>query len=129
MSDKTIVVKTHDVHLDLEYSKWIFEIKERYRNTQIRAAVKINAEQLIFNWLLGKDLVIRRVEEKWGSGVVEQVSLDLQNEFPMAKGFSTTNLWNMKKWYLFYSNKLQQVVGESIKDISVKQLNQYVGII
>ena len=43
-----------------------------------------------------------KVDEKWGAGVVEQVSLDLQNEFPAAKGFSTTNLWNMKKWYLFF---------------------------
>ena len=28
---------------------------------------------------------------------VEQLSLDLQNEFPKAKGFSARNLWNMKK--------------------------------
>ena len=36
---------------------------------------------------------------------MEQLSLDLQNEFPKAKGFSARNLWNMKKWYLFYSGK------------------------
>lgn len=53
MGDTPIVVKSHDIHLDTEYSKWMHEIKERYRNTQIRAAVKVNAEQLIFNWLLG----------------------------------------------------------------------------
>ena len=28
----------------------------------------------------------------------------LQNEFPDATGFSARNLWNMKKWYLFYSS-------------------------
>lgn len=43
--------------------------------------------------------------------------LDLKAAFPKAKGFSTTNLWNMKKWYLFYSTnkaneKLQQLGGE-----------------
>ncbi len=81
--------------------------------TQIKAALKVNSEQLIFNWSLGQELATRKIEEKWGSGIVEQVSLDLQNEFPSAKGFSTTNLWNMKKWYNFYSEKLQQVVGES----------------
>jgi hypothetical protein len=42
--------------------------------------------------------------KKWGKGIVEQLSLDLQNEFPDAKGFSARNLWNMKKWYLFYSS-------------------------
>lgn len=115
MKKEPIIVKSHDVHLDSEYTQWIHEIKERYRNTQIKAAMKVNSEQLLFNWLLGKDLVTRKAEEKWGAGIVEQVSLDMQNEFPHAKGFSTTNLWNMKKWFLFYSGdykKLQQLVGE-----------------
>ncbi len=115
MKKEPVIVKSHDIHLDSEYTQWIHEIKERYRNTQIKAAVKVNSEQLLFNWLLGKDLVTRKAEEKWGAGIVEQVSLDMQNEFPHAKGFSTTNLWNMKKWFLFYSGnyeKLQQLVGE-----------------
>lgn len=57
------------------------------------------------------ELVQKKAEERWGAGVVEQVSLDLQREFPNADGFSTTNLWYMKQWYLFYSQgdtKLQQ---------------------
>ena len=79
--------------------------------------VKVNSEQLLFNWELGRDLVERKAEETWGRGIVEQVSLDLQNEFPGVQGFSTRNLWNMKKWYLFYSadehrEKLQQLVAE-----------------
>lgn len=127
MKDTPIVVKSHDIHLDKEYSQWMYEIKERYRHTQVRAAVKVNAEQLMFNWLLGKDLVTRKVDEKWGAGVVEQVSLDLQNEFPSAKGFSTTNLWNMKKWYLFYSENIQQLAGENYDDFCINQLKQYSG--
>ncbi len=48
-----------------------------------------------------------------------QLSLDLQAEFPDVKGFSTSNLWYMKKWYQFYepvlkSEKLQQLVGEIV---------------
>lgn len=125
--DKTVVVKTHDIHLDADYSSWMYELKERYRHTQIKAAVKINSERLMFNWLLGKDLVTRRADERWGTGVVEQVSLDLQNEFPLAKGFGTTNLWNMKKWYMFYSEKLQQLAGENVNDFDINQLKQYNG--
>ena len=111
------IVSSHDIHLDDEYAAWIAEVKHRYRSAQVKAAVKVNAEKLLFNWLLGCDLVRKKAEERWGSGVVEQVSLDLQNEFPDEKGFSTSNLWYMKKWYLFYTDpdsqqKLQQVVGE-----------------
>lgn len=46
---------------------------------------------------------MRKSEEKWGHGIVEQLSLDLQNEFPEVRGFSARNLWNMKKWYSFYA--------------------------
>lgn len=109
------VVKIHDVNIDKDYMAWLNEIKARYRNAQIKAAVKVNAEQLLFNWRLGRDLVMWRAEEKWGSGIVEQVSLDLQASFPETKGFSTTNLWRMKQWYLFYaqnSKKLPQLVQD-----------------
>ncbi|MBO5569993.1 MAG: DUF1016 domain-containing protein, partial [Clostridia bacterium] len=121
MGEKPFVVKSHDVFMDSEYREWITELKQRYQASQIKAAVKVNSEQLLFNWQLGRDLVIRRAEEKWGRGVVEQVSLDLQSAFPDAKGFGTSNLWYMKKWYQFYaesagisvSEKLQQLVGEN----------------
>ncbi|MCD7883082.1 MAG: hypothetical protein LUI87_05175 [Lachnospiraceae bacterium] len=36
------IVKPHDVHLDSEYVQWLHDIKERYRGTQIKAAVKVN---------------------------------------------------------------------------------------
>lgn len=116
-SERTKVVKTHDVKIDSNYIQWLNDIKSRYRSAQIKAAVKVNAEQLIFNWQLGRDLVTRKAEEQWGSGVVEQLSMDLQAAFPESKGFSTTNLWRMKQWYKFYSSeiaqqKLPQLVGE-----------------
>ena len=103
MDDRPFVVRSHDVRKDSEYREWLLEIKNRYRNTQIKAAVKVNSEQLLFNWQLGRDLVTLRAEEKWGKGVVEQLSLDLQDAFPNVKGFSARNLWFMKLWYSFYS--------------------------
>ena len=111
------IVKSHDIHIDADYANWIADIKSRYRSAQVKAAVKVNAEKLLFNWQLGRDLVQKKAEERWGAGVVEQVSLDLKREFPDAEGFSTSNLWYMKKWYLFYvdgdaEEKLQRAVGE-----------------
>ena len=104
MSDnKPFIVKSHDVHLDSDYRQWLSDLKSRYHRIQIKAALKINSEQLLFNWQLGRDLVVRRAEEKWGKGIVEQVSLDLQAEFPNVKGFSARNLWNLKRWYSFYA--------------------------
>ena len=139
-------VRTHDIKLDKEYTQWIYDIKQRFRNAQIKATIKVNSEQLLFNWQLGRDLVVRKAEEKWGNGIVEQVSLDLQAAFPEAKGFSARNLWNMKKWYSFYTSyedfgdavnalsnqvdigslKLQQVTAEIQEIVSDEKLQQAV---
>ena len=101
--DEPMLVKSHDIRLDEEYVNWIADIKHRYRSAQVKAAVKVNGEKLLFNWQLGRDLVQKKAEERWGAGVVEQVSLDLKREFPNADGFSVRNLWYMKQWYLFYT--------------------------
>ena len=87
--------------------------------------MKVNSEQLLFNWQLGRDLVLRKSEEKWGRGIVEQLSLDLQQEFPEVKGFSARNLWNMKKWYSFDalaedSDDLIQAVDNKFNFDSIK---------
>ena len=104
-SDEPSMVSSYDIHIDGDYAEWIAEVKHRYRSAQVKAAVKVNAEKLLFNWQLGRDLVQKKAEERWGSGVVEQVSLDLRREFPNEKGFSAPNLWFMKKWYLYYTEK------------------------
>lgn len=120
------LVHSHDVHLDSDYTQWLVELKARYRQAQVRAAVKVNVEKLLFNWQLGRDLVIKKAESRWGEGIVEQLSLDLQSEFPDDTGFSARNLWDMKKWYLYYttsesSEKLRQLVAEMPSSLSEEE--------
>ena len=109
--------KIQSLHLDEDYSLWLAELKNRYHNAQLKAAVKVNSEKLQYNWQLGAELVMKKAEERWGAGIVEQLSKDLQNAFPNAEGFTARNLWHMKQWYLFYSHseyeqKLKQVVSQ-----------------
>ena len=124
--EKPRMVKSHDVHLDADYADWIAELKHRYRSAQVKASVRVNSEKLLFNWQLGRDLVQKKAEEKWGAGVVEQVSLDLQREFPNAEGFSTSNLWYMKQWYLFY-NQPDRKLYQAGKEIDNEKLQRPVG--
>lgn len=111
------IVRAKDFRIDADYAAWLSEIKRRYVSAQIKASFKVNTEKLRFNWSIGRDLVTRKAEERWGSGVVEQLSLDLRDAFPQEKGFSSRNLWRMKQWYLFFSTpeayeKLPQLVAE-----------------
>ena len=78
--EKARIVKSHDINIDADYINWIAEVKHRYRSSQVKAAVRVNAEKLLFNWQLGRDLVQKKAEERWGSGVVEQ---GLFNSFRM----------------------------------------------
>ena len=112
---ESLIVKSHDVTLDSEYAEWIAEVKHRYRSAQIKTSFKVNAEKLLWNWQMGRDLVQKKAEERWGAGIVEQVGLDLRREFPFSSNFSARNLWYMKQWYLFYTEnmeKLKQLVSE-----------------
>lgn len=109
MAKEPYITNGGDFKLDIEYGTWLQSLKSSYRKSQIKAAIKVNAEKLRWNWNVGRDLVLRKAEEHWGSGVVERLSLDLRNEFPDEKGFGADNLWLMKRWYLFYSQKLDQV--------------------
>ena len=115
-----MMVSSHDIHLDTDYAEWIAEVKHRYRSAQVKAAVKVNAEKLLWNWQMGRDLVQKKAEERWGAGVVEQVSLDLQKEFPNVDGFSTSNLWRMKQWFLFYTSEPEKL-AQGVRELQSKE--------
>ncbi len=73
---------------------------------------------LKFYWELGRDMVEMKIEERWGEKVIQKLSLDLRNQIPNAHCFSRTNLYYIKKFYLLYSQEIenvQQVVGQNEK--------------
>ena len=100
---------------DSGYVQWLSELKQRYRQSQAKAAVHVNHGMLEFYWSLGKDIVALKAESKWGSDFYNQLSIDLKQTFPQQKGFSVTNLKYVKRWYLFYYEQItnrQQPAGE-----------------
>ena len=124
MTDKPHFVFRDGMTADSNYVQWIADIKSRYRNSQIKAAIRVNTALLEFYWSIGRDLVALKAEERWGSGIVKQFALDMRNAFPDAKGFSDTNVKYMKRWYLFYYERViksQQPVG-LLKDKGSHQL-------
>lgn len=110
---------------DKDYQQWISELKLRIHQSQIKAAVKVNTELLQLYWSIGADLVEKKAEARWGGGVIEQLSSDLQDEFPEIKGFSVRNLWYIKRWYLFYNQddkKILSLYSELEKEQKLQQL-------
>lgn len=100
--------------LDKDYAQWVEDLSVRYSQSQVRASVKVNRELLRYYWELGRDIEEMHVEERWGQGVVKNLSADLQHRNPNATGLSRTNIYYAKKFYLLYSQYLEivpQVVG------------------
>ena len=100
---------------DNEYKQWLIDLKQKIRQSQIKVAIKVNAELLHLYWDLGHDIVVRQMETTWGSNFFEQLSKDLKKEFPDMNGFSKSNLYNIKQFYLFYNKDdkiFQQLVGK-----------------
>ena len=106
--------------LDKDYLKWVKELCKRYRQSQIKAAVKVNHVVLQFYWDLGKDICYKEAENKYGSKFYATLSRDLRNEIPDAEGLSERYLRYTKKFYQLYNQKikiLQQIAANSESEI------------
>ena len=59
----------------------------------------VNTEMIYMYWNIGK-IISENIE--WGNKFVDNLSIDLKNEFPNIQGFSVRNLRNMRKFYEEY---------------------------
>lgn len=102
------IVKSH------EYKKFFCKLKEEIIIARQKAYQTVNKQLVELYLHIGKDIYEKMEISNWGEGVVERLSNDLQKEFPDMKGFSSRNLWEMKKLYEIYKDnqKLQPLVAE-----------------
>ena len=97
-----------------DYKIWINELKKQVRSVQIKAAIAVNFELIKFYWELGKMISDKQEFYNWGDKLIDQISLDLKEEFPEMKGFSIRNIKYCRNFYTFYCNSSigQQVVAQ-----------------
>lgn len=92
-----------------EYSKIFLNVKNTIAEAQIRAAAAANQELINLYWAIGKIMHSQQELAGWGSKFIEKLTIDIQNEFPGIEGFSRSNLFRMKAFYLAYPNCLPPV--------------------
>lgn len=108
-----------------EYKAWIEDIKKRIKQSQIKASVKVNYEMLDLYWDLGRNIVAKQINAKWGDGFLTTMSKDLKKTFPNMSGFSVQNLKSIRYWYKFYTtdeNGLQAVSQIDMIEKMVKSI-------
>ncbi len=105
------LIKTNE-----RYRKWIADVSRRFRQRQLKAAVRVNEEMLRFYWDIGKDISAMSEDASYGSGFYKTVSGDLSEIFPTVHSFSATNLKYMRYLYEMYpaaGENCQQLVDGS----------------
>lgn len=100
--------------LSPEYLDFRNEITSRIRSAQYEALKAVNKEMIALYWEIGRRITEQQAALGWGKSVVENLSRDIQKEFPGIKGFGVSNMWDMARFYAEYrSNEiLQPLVGE-----------------
>lgn len=113
--NKPAFVKRDSIISGKEYAQLLGKLKERFRRSQIKAAVKVNTEMLEFYWEMGRDISRLYANAKYGTAFFDCLSLDLRAEFPNQTGFSSANIRYTKRWYEFYNQNntnLQRLIEE-----------------
>lgn len=104
-----------------EYFSWIGELKKRYRSTQIKAAVAVNAALLEFYWNLGKDICEKYPGKKRNARFFGELSADLKLSIPEGTGFSPNNLRYIRAFHELYSLRQPQLEGDAADGTYLQQ--------
>jgi len=96
----------------------ISELRQEILKSRLQAAKLVNRELLLLYYKAGMLMTKRFEAEKWGAKVMDTLSADLQKAFPGLRGFSKSNLTNMRLFYQAYSSP------EFLQSLTVKLQNK-----
>lgn len=88
--------------LPLGYTDLLRDLKQRIQQAQLRTVLNVNKEIIKLYWDIGKIIVEKQKQQKWGAKVTERLGEDLQKNFPGIEGFSKRNIFRMRSFYLAY---------------------------
>lgn len=78
------------------YTSILNSLKEKIRQSRIRAIQSVNAELVQTYWEIGKVILEQQEAEGWGSKVIDRLANDLHLEFSDMKGLSVRNFKYMR---------------------------------
>lgn len=102
--------KTKKTNITKSYVLFLEALKARVRQSQLKASIAVNTELIQLYWDIGRLIVEKQEEEGWKTQVIDRLCKDLQNTFPGIEGFSRTNIFRMRSFYLAYA-RVPQAVG------------------
>ena len=93
--------------MNKEIVEAVKNIKSAILKSQSQIALNGNRIQLSLYFGIGKYISENTRNNYWGTGAIENISSQLQKEMPGLRGFSTTNLKNMRTFFEEWNNESQ----------------------
>ena len=98
------------------YKDFIITLKQKIYSAKTKAIVSANRLMIELYFEIGKEIVSNQQSQGWGKSVVEQMSKDLKDEFGEKSGYSSSNLWRMRSFYIAYKD--DEYLAQLVRDIS-----------
>ena len=101
-------------------------IKTAILQSQAYAVKAVNQEQLALYYGIGRYISANTRNNKWGTGALKSISEQLRQELPGLRGFSETNLKNMRlfyeAWICIESNSSVSTAELTKQPVAIRQL-------
>jgi predicted nuclease of restriction endonuclease-like (RecB) superfamily len=111
-----------------KYNEMLFEIIAEVKMTRIVIANRLSSSVTQLYWNIGKRLASEKLEKGYGGKVVEQLNIKIKSEFPDTEGFSPRSLWDMKRFYEFYT-ETNQILPQAVAVSEDNILPQVVAVL
>ncbi|MCL2083261.1 MAG: PDDEXK nuclease domain-containing protein [Oscillospiraceae bacterium] len=89
------------------YREAVLKIKDAILQARYRVSANANAEMLNLYYGVGQYISENTRMGKWGTGVMEKISEQLQGEIPGLHGFSPSNMKNMRIFFEQWSSEFE----------------------
>ena len=101
--------------LPADYVEFLESLKSRVQQAQTKAMLSVNRELIQLYWDIGRLIFERQEVAGWGQSVLERLADDLQKALPGVGGFSRSNVFRMRAFYVAYHSpeRVAQVVRQT----------------
>ena len=108
-------------HNTVDYNIAVQTIKDAILRSQYQATKLVNREMLSLYYGIGRYISANSREGFWGTGAIRTISEKLRKELPGLKGFSETNLKNLRLFYeewvpIFNKSALSTIISSVATD-------------
>ena len=96
-----------------DYAEFLESLKARVRQAQTQAMLSVNRELIRLYWDIGREIAQRQEQANWGQQVLERLADDLQKALPGVGGFSRSNVFRMRAFFLAY--RTPEIVAQPVR--------------